>query len=66
VAIVQEKLVATGFPEAAAARIAASQRRSTIAVYDSKWNTDWCGERTLDPLNTTPPMMAAFFHEVVS
>ena len=51
-----------GFSEAVASRAAIPQRNSTIAIYASKWSRfcSWCRERTVDPVQATPPLVAEF------
>ena len=51
-----------GFSSAAAQRIVAPQRASTLSVYEGKWKVfvDWCGQRGDDPFQASSPLVADF------
>lgn len=61
--IVGESLRKEGFSERAARRISSSVRKSTGAIYDSKWSIfcSWCRSREIDPVSVSVQQLADFF-----
>ena len=58
---VRESLRQDGFSDRAAKRISSSVRKSTGAIYDSKWNIcSWCRSKEIDPLTVTVQQLAEF------
>ncbi|XP_056004170.1 uncharacterized protein LOC130049943 [Ostrea edulis] len=59
---VRESLRQDGFSDRAAKRISSSVRKSTGAIYDSKWNIfcSWCRSKEIDPLAVTVQQLAEF------
>jgi integrase len=62
VEIISQSLVAKGFSQGAANKMAAAQKASSRAVYEGKWQgfTDWCYKQGFDPLRATIPVIADF------
>ena len=59
--MVRESLRQDGFSDRAAKRISSSVRKSTGAIYDSKWNIcSWCRSKEIDPLTVTVQQLAEF------
>jgi hypothetical protein len=59
VELVQRAVASRGFSLDVADRIAQPQRKSTLAIYQSKWSrfTAWCKPRQIDPLRATIPQI---------
>ena len=59
---VRNSLRKGGFSDRATKRISGSVRRSTGAVYDSKWSIfcTWCQSKQVDPLSATAQQLADF------
>ena len=53
---------ARGFSEQVSNRIAVPQRKSTLDLYEQKWNTfrEWCELNVINPHTPTVPMIADF------
>jgi integrase len=62
VEIIKQSLVAKGFSDGAANKMATAQKSSSLAVYEGKWQcfSDWCSEQGSDPLCATIPVIADF------
>lgn len=52
-----------GFSAEVSQRLASTVRESSLAAYQGKWAVflAWCGERGVDPLSATVPVIADFF-----
>ena len=61
-AIIRHSLRKKKFSSRAASLIARARRRSTLRVYDAKWNifVDWCRGQQIDPLDPSPRRVADF------
>jgi len=62
VALVEQRLRDQGFSQSVSSRIAQSNRRSSLAVYESKWRIfdGWCRERQVDPITASVARIADF------
>ena len=62
-ATVRASLRQGGFSDNATKRISGAVRRSTGAVYDSKWSIfcSWCTSRQIDPIKVSVQQLADFF-----
>ena len=60
--IVKQSLRARGFSEKAAERMSEAQKKSSLRVYEGKWQyfCKWCRDRNVDPLHSTPELVADF------
>ena len=60
--VVQRSFRAKGFSEEVSSRLARPNRRSSLAVYESKWVvfSAWCERRQTDPFTANAPLIAEF------
>ena len=58
---------ARGFSEQVSNRIAVPQRKSTLDLYEQKWNTfrEWCELNGINPHTPTVPMIAEFLLHLI-
>jgi hypothetical protein len=64
--VIQRTIQERGFSKKVARRMAEAQKPSTMAVYESKWQsfTNWCHQRDADPLQASVPLIADFLCEL--
>ena len=64
--IVEQALVARGFSEKVAIRMAKAQKGSSLDIYDSKWRgfASWCDQRNANPCEANVCLVADFLCEL--
>ena len=62
--LIRASLSQSGFSQAVSDRIIKAHRPGTRSCYDAQWHcfASWCGERGLDPVKTTTPILSEFLN----